>query len=264
MRKVTIMTEKKASREICEFAIQLNSIYQRYHSRGRQEIFSMQFRKQLKGMVNRLINLSFEDLEKYRIPNCVSNCLPGHSIRTALISTCLGKELDLDATALYQLGLGALLHDIGKLLLPKEILDKPGKLSTKEFEVVKTHSELGFEMVENEIWLPSACSQIINNHHERLNGSGYPNNLQGNQIHLYERIVGVADVFDAMTSKRNYRKSLSYYSAFAEVQKESPHLLDQEAVLALGNIIEEFMGLKAKSTLKLNHRREICHYPCVK
>ncbi|WP_050740816.1 HD-GYP domain-containing protein [Acetobacterium bakii] len=258
------MTEEKASREICEFSIQLNDTCQRYCSRDQQEIFSIQFRKQLNGMINRLMNLSFRDLEKYRIPNCDSNCLSGHSIRTSLISICLGKALGLGASALYQLGLGAILHDIGKLLLPREILDKPDRLSTIEYEVIKTHSELGYEMVKNEIWLPNACAQIVNNHHERLNGSGYPNNLWGNQIHLNERIVGVADVFDAMTSKRNYRKTLSYYNAYTEVQKESPHLLDHKVVLALGNIIEEFMGLNTESASKLKNRRETCRYPCVK
>lgn len=257
------MTEKKASREIYIFSKYLNEVYRRYDLDGNQEIFTVKFRTYLRRMIVKLTDTSFEDLGKYRNANCASNCLPGHSIRTALLAICVAKALGLKASEITEIGVGALLHDIGKLFLPREILDKPCKLSELEFDIIKTHSEIGFQVLRNQNWLPEPSVEIVHNHHERLDGSGYPNQLSGNQIHLYERIVGVADVFDAMTSRRNYREALSYELAFQEIKKESPQLLDRQIVSVLGDIIKEYNHQKNELTMILEMRREICHYPCV-
>ena len=256
------MTEKKASRDIYVFSQYLNEVYRLYGLAGNQEIFTEQFRTYLKRMIAKLKNASFRDLEKYRNANCASNCLPGHSIRTALLAMGLAKELGLKESEITEVGVGALLHDIGKLFLPREILDKPCKLSEFEFEVIKSHSEIGFQVLRNENWLPGSCIEIVHNHHERLDGSGYPNHLCGDEIHRYERIVGVADVFDAMTSKRNYREALSYELAFQEIKKESPLLLDRQIVFVLGELIKKFSCPKREITERLEMRRETCHYPC--
>ena len=256
------MTEKKASRDIYVFSQYLNEVYRLYGLSGNQEIFTEQFRTYLKRMIAKLKDSSFRDLEKYRNANCASNCLPGHSIRTALLAMGLAIELGLKESEITEVGVGALLHDIGKLFLPREILDKPCKLSEFEFEVIKSHSEIGFQVLRNENWLPGLCIEIVHNHHERLDGSGYPNHLSGDEIHRYERIVGVADVFDAMTSKRNYREALSYELAFQEIKKESPLLLDRQIVFVLGELIKKFSCPKREITERLEMRREICHYPC--
>ena len=256
------MTEKKASRDIYVFSQYLNEVYRLYGLAGNQEIFTEQFRTYQKRMIAKLKNASFRDLEKYRNANCASNCLPGHSIRTALLAVNLAKELGLKESEITEVGMGALLHDIGKLFLPREILDKPCKLSEFEFEVIKSHSEIGFQVLRNENWLPGSCIEIVHNHHERLDGSGYPNHLCGDEIHRYERIVGVADVFDAMTSKRNYREALSYELAFQEIKKESPLLLDRQIVFVLGELIKKFSCPKREITERLEMRRETCHYPC--
>ena len=257
------MTEKKASRDIYIFSQYLNEVYRLSGLSGNQEIFTEQFRTYQKRMIAKLKNASFRDLEKYRNANCASNCLPGHSIRTALLAVNLAKELGLKESEITEVGMGALLHDIGKLFLPREILDKPCKLSEFEFEVIKSHSEIGFQVLRNENWLPRPCIEIVHNHHERLDGSGYPNHLCGDEIHRYERIVGVADVFDAMTSKRNYREALSYELAFQEIKKESPLLLDRQIVFVLGDLIKKYRYHKRELTERLEMRREICHYPCV-
>lgn len=256
------MTEKKASREIYIFSQYLSEVYQRYYSSGKQEVFTIKFWKYLKGMVTKLMRVSFADLDSYRNLNCASNCLPGHSIRTALLATCMAKELGLGESEIAEIGLGALLHDIGKLFLPREILDKPCKLSDLEFDVIKTHSEIGFQLLKDQSWLPESTIRIVHNHHERLDGSGYPKHLAGDEIHRYERIVGVADVFDAMTSKRNYREALSYALAFEEIIKESPQLLDQQIVLILGELIKKY-SRPQKYIERLETRSQICHYPCV-
>jgi putative nucleotidyltransferase with HDIG domain len=257
------MTEKKASRDIYVFSQYLNEVYRLYGLAGNHEIFTNKFRIYLKLMITKLKDASFRDLEKYRNANCASNCLPGHSIRTALLAMGLAKELGLKEAAIREVGMGALLHDIGKLFIPKAILDKPCKLSEFEFDVIKTHSEIGFRVLQEQKWLPEPCIAIVHNHHERLDGSGYPNQLFGDQIQLYERIVGVADVFDAMTSKRNYRKALGYERAFQEIKKETPLLLDRHIVLVLGEIIRRHSLPTIELAERLEKRREICHYPCV-
>lgn len=256
------MTEKKAAREIYVFSQYLNEVYQRYYLSGKQEIFTVKFRKYLKRMVAKLMLASFEDLDSYCNPNCASNCLPGHSIRTALLATSMAKELGVGESEIAAIGVGALLHDIGKLFVPREILDKPCKLSDLEFDVIKTHSEIGFQLLKDQSWLPESSIRIVYNHHERLDGSGYPKHLVGDQIHRCERIVGVADVFDAMTSKRNYREALSYELAFEAIIKESPQLLDQQIVFILGDLIKKYSH-PPKYYERLETRSQICHYPCV-
>lgn len=258
------MTEKKATREIYVFSKYLNDVYQFNRLAGNQEVFTVRFRTYLKRLIEKLKEASFDDLKKYRNANCVSNCLPGHSIRCALLAMGIAKELDLTQSEITEIGAGALLHDIGKLFIPREILDKPCKLSEIEFDVIKTHSEIGFQVLKNQKWLPQPSIQIVHNHHERLDGSGYPHQLSGNQIHRFERIVGVADVFDAMTSKRNYREALSYELAFQEIIKESPQLLDEQIVFVLGDLIKKHSYPQSELTERIEMRREICHYPCVK
>ncbi|MBC3889931.1 HD domain-containing protein [Acetobacterium paludosum] len=192
------------------------------------------------------------DLEKYRNAYCVSNCLPGHSIRTALIAICLAKELDIETSEVYHIGLGGILHDIGKLLIPSKIIDKPCKLSVTEFKVIKEHPSIGFEMLKNQKWLPKDSLKIVQNHHEKIDGSGYPNQLSGIQIPFYGCLVGVADVFDAVTSKRNYRDALSYRDALCIIQKETPNLLDENLVMVLGDTIEKYYHSNTTYTKKLN------------
>lgn len=257
------MTEKKASQDIYVFSRYLTEVDQRYRLVGNQEIFTGNFRSYIKRLIAKLKVTSFRDLEKYRNPRCASNCLPGHSIRTALLAMSLGQELGLREVEITEIGVGALLHDIGKLFLPREILDKPCKLSDQEFAVIKTHSEIGYQVLSGQKWLPQESIDIVHNHHERLDGSGYPRHLIGDEIHLYQRIVGVADVFDAMTSKRNYREALSYELAFQEIINESPQLLDGRIVFLLDDLIKRNKPTERESSERLKKRREICHYPCV-
>lgn len=234
------MTEKKASRNVYVFSKYLNEVCRLYTSTGNQEVFTVKFKSHLKRMIAIIKDSSFGDIEKYRNLNCVNNCLLGHSIRTTLVAMCIAKELRLNESEIIEIGLGAVLHDTGKIFLSRKIMDKPSKLSENEFKIMKKHSEIGFVLFKDQKWLPEKSKKIILNHHERLDGSGYPNHLSDDQIHLFERIVSVSDVFDAMTSKRNYREALSYELAFQEIIRDSFLLLDARIVLILGDIIEKY------------------------
>lgn len=131
-----------------------------------------------------------------------------HSLNVAIYACQLALENGLPLKDIEEIGLGAMLHDLGKLYIPRDILHKPGKLTDEEFEQVKLHCELGFETIRkiHEISLPVAhCAY---QHHERIDGSGYPRGLKGDEIHRYAKIISVIDVFDAVTSPRVYRSAV--------------------------------------------------------
>jgi putative nucleotidyltransferase with HDIG domain len=131
-----------------------------------------------------------------------------HSFNVTLYALALGIELQLSDEELELLGLGAILHDIGKVCVPIEILTKPGKLTAEEYELMKKHTEFGFEILRATHTIPLLAAHCAYQHHERLDGSGYPRGLKGNDIHYFGRLLAVADVFDAVTSNRVYRRAM--------------------------------------------------------
>lgn len=135
-----------------------------------------------------------------------------HSVNVCVLALITGIGLGLSKTQLTHLGMGALMHDIGKVKIPPSIMNKPGKLTDEEFAVMKQHTTIGFEILRNQISLLTA--HVALEHHERYDGSGYPNQLSGNDIHLFARICSVADVFDALTADRVYRKAFPPHEAY--------------------------------------------------
>ncbi len=159
-----------------------------------------------------------------------------HSIQVAIISIIIGRELRLPPEQLQRLGVGAMLHDIGKVLIPQEILNKQGTLTDDEFDVMKTHARLGWDLVHEQFAMIMPTSSIvIMQHHERLDGSGYPHGLPGGQIHLNSRIVAVADVFDAMRANRIYRKRRMPKEVWTALTRDAGRRLDARSVAALFN-----------------------------
>ncbi|MGI6751307.1 MAG: HD-GYP domain-containing protein [Anaerovoracaceae bacterium] len=131
-----------------------------------------------------------------------------HSVNVAVLSIVLGVALDLDREELCNLGFAALFHDIGKVFIDLDLLNKAGKLSSEEFEELKSHSLLGSEHIKKGYGISHSSCIAIMDHHEKYGGGGYPNNLKGESISWYGRIISVADVYDALTSDRPYRKAL--------------------------------------------------------
>lgn len=127
-----------------------------------------------------------------------------HSIDVAIISLMIAVELRFNDKELWDIGLGALLHDVGKLLIPRSVIQKPGPLTDIEMLQIQQHCELGVSTIEP-LYLPKECTDVILQHHERLDGSGYPLGLKGDEICRNAQIVMVADAFDAITSERPYR-----------------------------------------------------------
>ncbi|HLJ59143.1 MAG TPA: HD-GYP domain-containing protein [bacterium] len=158
----------------------------------------------------------------------------GHSARVARLSTRIGEELGLSPERLRALHQTALLHDVGKIVVPDVILNKPGKLTPGEFALVASHTTVGDDLIRRIPPLAFARPGI-RWHHERLDGSGYPDGLKGEAIPLEARIVAVADTYDAMTSARPYRSASSTATAVAELQERAGSEYDGSTVTALAN-----------------------------
>jgi putative nucleotidyltransferase with HDIG domain len=155
----------------------------------------------------------------------------GHERAVAKIAVTLADELNLDPDMTKGTEVAATLHDIGKIVVPAQILSKPAKLSAAEFELVKVHPQAGVDIIAG-IDFPWPVAATILQHHERLGGSGYPSGLKGDEISLGARIVMVADVFEAMTSPRPYRPAASVADALAEIDKHSGTQFDPEVAAA--------------------------------
>ncbi len=151
----------------------------------------------------------------------------GHQKRVAELARTIATEMKLSAEQIDGLRLAAEIHDIGKIIVPSEILSKPGRISEGEWGLVKNHVKVGYELLKD-IEFPWPVAEIIYQHHERLNGSGYPRGLRGEQIMIEARILAVADVVEAMSSHRPYREAHSLEETMAEIESNSGILYDPE------------------------------------
>lgn len=151
----------------------------------------------------------------------------GHSERVTAISVGIGKVMGLGVEDLRELRIGALLHDLGKIGVMSTVLNKEQSLTDSEYDIIKRHPVAGAKIVDP-MGLPKTVSKIILQHHEWYNGEGYPYGLKGEGIHLFARIVSVADSFDAMTSKRKYRSNLNYSRAAKEIYTNRSRQFDPE------------------------------------
>jgi HD-GYP domain-containing protein (c-di-GMP phosphodiesterase class II) len=156
-----------------------------------------------------------------------------HSLNVAVLSVVVGTVLGLGKKQLYDLTMGALLHDTGKMFIKKEILNKPARLTPEEFEEIKTHSERGYHYLSDQLEIPEEARIVALHHHEQFCGKGYPAGLSGDSIHLYGRICCVADVYDALTSDRPYRKSMLPSDAIEYIMGGYDTLFDPSIVEAL-------------------------------
>ena len=159
-----------------------------------------------------------------------------HTRRVALLAAQVGEELKLSATARRHLAVGGLLHDIGKLAVPLEILNKPGKLTDEEFAAIKRHPGDGRKLLDELGGFPEPVRGLVSDHHERLDGSGYPRGLQADELCVETRILAVVDVYDALVSDRVYRSAWTPERAFGLLEEES-NAYDQTVVAALKRVV---------------------------
>lgn len=162
----------------------------------------------------------------------------GHERRVGDLAAAIGRELGLDEQHITGLRVAGNVHDVGKITVPAEILSKPGKLSAAEYEIVKTHAGKGYEILKN-IDFPWPVAKIVLQHHERLDGSGYPQGLKGEDIMLEARILAVADVIESMSTHRPYRPALGLEAALKEILAHSGSLYDPRVVAVTLRLFRE-------------------------
>jgi len=153
-----------------------------------------------------------------------------HSLNVCVLSLFFGRSIGLSTDQLEDLGTGALLHDIGKLKVPLEVLNKPGHLTREEFLIMKKHTVYGYELFRDKDEISRASMKVIRNHHERLDGKGYPYGLAEKQLDYYSKMVTIVDVYDAITSKRVYHEEVSPYSALNRIYSEHEGNFDRKLV----------------------------------
>jgi HD-GYP domain-containing protein (c-di-GMP phosphodiesterase class II) len=174
----------------------------------------------LKNMMD--LAISVEEKDGYTAEHC--NRIKDLSMR-------VGEKLNLSSDEMYTLNLASFLHDIGKTKVPIEILNNPSKLNDEEWEIMKRHTTWGREVLEG-TGLPALveAGKLVEQHHERYDGKGYPNQLRGNEISLTAAIITVVDAFDAMTTDRVYRKAMTVQGAFDEIQRNKGTMFNPKVV----------------------------------
>ncbi len=175
-----------------------------------------------------------------------------HSLNVTIYSCQLAIKNGLQTKEIEEIGLGALLHDLGKIFVKPEVLNKPGRLTQEEFEQMKSHSQLGFDILRKVHEVPYVVAHCALQHHERIDGAGYPRGLKGNEIHHYAKILSVADVFDAVTSHRVYRPAMLPHQGMELLYSGSGTQFDTDQLKLFKDCIAIYpQGL----TVKLNDGR---------
>lgn len=151
--------------------------------------------------------VSVQDLRSY------DNYTYQHSLNLCVLGTTVGKLLDYDEQRLREFGIGLLFHDFGKTKIPLEILNKPDRLTNKEFEIMKQHAEYGHQILSKKYKLPEISKMVIRHHHEKLDGSGYPHGLKGKEIPEWVQIATIVDIYDALTADRIYKTQWTHKKA---------------------------------------------------
>ncbi len=162
----------------------------------------------------------------------------GHQRRVADLARAIATEMNLPADQIDGIRMAAAIHDLGKISVPAEILSKPTKLTNIEFGLIKTHSQSGYDILKD-IDFPWPIARMVLEHHERMNGSGYPNGLTGDNILMESRILAVADVVESMASHRPYRPSLGIEAALEEIEKNKGTLYDNAVADACLRLFRE-------------------------
>ncbi|RTE10074.1 HD-GYP domain-containing protein [Paenibacillus whitsoniae] len=190
-------------------------------------IEDLQYRKKDAVMLTTLNMMPASNMEQHFCQNAMNVCM--YATKLAIMQ---GTYTNDD---LMSIGLGALLHDVGSVQLPLQLLQKKAGLTPNEYMEIQKHALYGFQMLKDEVGIPLLSAQCALQHHERLDGSGYPFNLKGNQIHPYARLIGILDSYDAMVHTRNYRKAIPPHHALEILYANAGKLYDIEMVKLFRN-----------------------------
>ncbi|PCI58927.1 MAG: phosphohydrolase [Gammaproteobacteria bacterium] len=183
-----------------------------------------------------------------------------HSVSVAVYMAIFARYLGIEKPIVQELSIGAFLHDVGKIMVPDEILNKPGKLTDDEFTIMKTHANHSIEIIEKTPGVSKTSLEVAALHHEKINGYGYPNNISGSDITRYGRMIAICDIFDALTADRVYKEGFPHVKAFAILRElaQQNHLdvklvdlfIKCAGVFPIGSLVE----LKSKKVAIVEQR----------
>ncbi|QXM06469.1 HD-GYP domain-containing protein [Crassaminicella indica] len=198
-------------------------------------------------LMNKDIMLNLSDIK------AVDDYTFAHSVNVCVLSIITGIAMGYNRERLEKLGIGAILHDIGKVAIPREILNKPDKLTDDEYKIIQGHPRLGYDLIKKHSSISSISAMIILTHHERYDGTGYPLGKKKEEIHEFSRIVAVADVYDALTSDRIYKNKILPHEALEYLKSMSSKQFDpcvvekfvaNVAAYPVGTIVKLSTGIK--------------------
>lgn len=207
--------------------------------------------------INKLLDISHSLLDGLKTKSSLFNYLYNlrtaddytytHSINVSLLCNIFGNWLKLPQDQVEELTTAGLLHDIGKIKVDQNILNKPGKLTPQEFEKIKKHSKLGYDILKDQKNISENIKFAVLMHHEKINGTGYPLGLKDAEIHDYAKIISIVDIYDAMTSNRSYHKKFSPFKVIQIFEQDSFGLLDTAFLFVfLENIAHNYLGKMVK------------------
>jgi HD-GYP domain-containing protein (c-di-GMP phosphodiesterase class II) len=201
-------------------------------ARDSAEANAREWQRQLAGTLERTVQ-ALAGMVELRDPYTA-----GHQRRAAELAVAIGREMGLDERRLEGLLVIGMMHDVGKIQVPQEILSRPCKLTDLEFNLIKSHPESGYQILKD-VPFPWPVADTVRQHHERLDGSGYPQGLRGEQVLLEARIIAVADVVEAMASYRPYREAIPLDEVMAEIERQAGILFDPDVVTACLRLFRE-------------------------
>ncbi len=210
----------------------------------------------LKEVVKEILDYILSDLRiVYSLTkiNNYDNYTFTHSVDVCVLSVLIGSVMGISRNELEILGISAMLHDIGKIFSDFRILNKPAKLKPDEYELIKTHTRDGYELLKKRGNVSFLVPHMALQHHERENGSGYPRGLSSRRIHRFAKIIAVADVFDAMTSQRIYQNPVSFQAAIEDIRNHTPLQYNQSVVESLTKIITPYE--RGSKLMLSNHQK---------
>lgn len=235
-----VKTVEEIKRSLDEFSNNVEEIFESMDGRIKVDITEI---RNFTNKVEEELNSPSAVIKNIVLYGSDNDCIFKHSVNVAALSSILGKWIGFDEKEIKFLTYAAILHDFGKTKIDKNILYKPGFLTTKEKAIIREHPIISYNFVKEIPYLHNSVAYGILMHHERLDGSGYPLGVKGDKIHPFAKIIAIADIFDAVNSNRAYKKREDPFAALETIQKESLGRLDYEyCKIFIEHIINYYVG----------------------
>lgn len=242
VQKAINMSKKLSSFIESGFSNKVNECEKEFTELVKEIVEEIIYNKNSSDVIYNLVNISLYDEYVYK-----------HNVNTMILSIAIGKNMGLNRKRMESLATGSLLHDLGKTFIPKEIINKKGRLTKEEYDIIKSHPQNGFDFLRKHTSLAPTERIGSLEHHERWDGTGYPYGKKGDETHIFSRIIAVCDVFEALTANRPYRKGVSNQNAREYIIGDGGNQFDLDIIKVFAKTINPF---PLNSLVRLSDGRE--------